>query len=106
LKVVRSKAEAIFCRYPGVRKAYLFGSVLRPGAMRFDSDLDIAIEGDLKAGEYFALWRDLEDALEGWPVELVILDENVPFAKRVIETGELLYERTDTDAESGHSSRS
>ena len=45
LKSVLAKAPAIVVKYPGVKSAYLFGSILRPGAFRPDSDIDIAIEG-------------------------------------------------------------
>ena len=80
----------------------MFGSVLRPGAMRLTSDIDIAIEGRLSAKDYFALWRQLEHAAAGWPIELVELDKDLHFAARVRETGELIYEHTDSDAQSRH----
>jgi predicted nucleotidyltransferase len=61
LQAVRDKAPAILAAYPSVRRAYLFGSVTRPGAFRPTSDIDIALEGTT-AAEYFAVWRDLERA--------------------------------------------
>ena len=102
LRTVRAAARSIFPCFPGVRRAYLFGSLARPGAMRPTSDIDIAIEGRLSAEEYFALWRRLERAVAGWPIELVELDKDLHFATRVLERGELIYERSDSDAEGGH----
>lgn len=102
LRAVRTATRSILPYFPGVRRAYLFGSVLRPGAMRPTSDIDIAIEGRLSAEDYFALWRQLEHAAMGWPIELVELDRDLHFAARVRETGELIYGRPDSDAESGH----
>ena len=40
----RAAARSILPRFPQVRRAYLFGSVVRPGMMRRDSDIDIAVE--------------------------------------------------------------
>ena len=102
LRTVRAAVRSILPCFPGVRRAYLFGSVVRPGAMRPTSDIDIAIEGSLNAEEYFALWRRLEQAVAGWPIELVELDKDLHFATRVFEKGELIYERSDSDAEGGH----
>ena len=102
LQALRAAAYSILPRFPGVRRAYLFGSVVRPGAMRSTSDIDIAIEGRLSAEEYFSLWRQLEHAVGGWPIELVELDKDLHFATRVLERGELIYERPDSDAEGGH----
>jgi predicted nucleotidyltransferase len=65
-QAARAAVRAVMPYFPSVAKAYLFGSVTRPGAMRRDSDIDIAIEGHLTAEEYFALWRDLERAMPGW----------------------------------------
>jgi len=87
-------------RFPGVERAYVFGSVLRPGAMHAGSDIDIALEGRLSAEEYFALWRALESELSEWTVDLVELDQEVRFADRVREQGALIYERSDSDVES------
>lgn len=73
LRSVRVAARSVLSRFPCVRRAYLFGSVLRPGDMRSTSDVDVAVEGSLKAEDYFALWRELERAAEGWLIDLVEL---------------------------------
>lgn len=106
LSAIRAAAYAVFQRFPGVRRAYVFGSALRPGAMRLDSDIDIAIEGALSAEEYFALWRELERAAGDWAIDLVELDRGVRFADRVREEGMLIYERSDSDVEGGDRRRS
>jgi len=102
LKALREAARSVLPRFPGVRRAYLFGSVLRPGVLRSTSDIDVAIEGTLSAEEYFALWRELERAAAGWPVDLVELDRDLRFAAHVRERGELVYGRPDSDTESRH----
>jgi predicted nucleotidyltransferase len=107
LQAVRAAARSVLPRFPGVRRAYLFGSVLRPGAMRSASYVDLAVEGNLNAEDYFALWRELERATGGWPVDLVELDRELRFAAHVRERGELVYactersrsERSDSDVE-------
>ena len=103
LKALRSAAPSVLPRFPGVRQAYLFGSVLRPGALRGTSDIDVAIEGALNAKEYFALWRELERAVAGWTIDLVELERDLHFAARVRERGELIYGHPGSDPESGHS---
>lgn len=102
LEALRSAACSVLPRFPGVQRAYLFGSVLRPGALRSTSDIDLAVEGRLSAEEYFALWRELERAAVGWPIDLVEMDRDLRFAARVREQGELIYGGPDTNAESGH----
>ncbi len=69
LQAVRSVAPAIIAKYPTVTATYLFGSILRPGAFQTNSDIDIAIEGG-SAEDYFALWRELEEVLPDWFIDL------------------------------------
>jgi predicted nucleotidyltransferase len=102
LKTLRVAAHSVLPRFPRVRRAYLFGSVLRPGALRSTSDVDVAFEGDLNAEEYFALWRALERAAPDWVIDLVDLSRDVRFADLIRERGELVYGRPDSDAESEH----
>lgn len=99
---VRAAAASVFPRYPAVRRAYLFGSAVRPGALRMTSDVDIAIEGVLDAETYFAVWRALEMMVGEWPLDVVELWKDLRFASRVREHGELIYERPDSDFESGY----
>ena len=92
LQAVQDKAPAILATYPSVQRAYLFGSVTRPGAFHPASDIDVALEGTT-AAEYFAVWRDLEYALPDWTVDARETIDPSPFADRVRETGVLIYER-------------
>ena len=98
----RCAVRALLPRFPGVQRAYLFGSVLHPGGWRATSDVDIAIEGKLDAREYLALWRELERAAPDWLIDLVELGQDLRFAERVRERGELIYGDSDSDVESGH----
>lgn len=92
LQAVRDKSPAILAAYPSVRRAYLFGSVARPGAFRPASDIDIALEGTT-AAEYFAVWQDLERALPGWMVDVREITDASPFADLIRKTGRSIYER-------------
>ena len=99
---VRAAVQRVLPRFPAIRRAYIFGSVLRPGAMRATSDVDIALEGELDAETYFAVWRELEKTAEGWEIEVIELGPDLRFAASVRERGEWVYERTDPNVESGH----
>jgi predicted nucleotidyltransferase len=90
--------KAILPHHGKVRRAYLFGSVVRSGAFRIDSDVDIAVEG-IEAADYFALWRDLEEAMPDWPVDLRDFVPNTNFAERVQRSGQLVYECNKASAE-------
>ena len=101
LQAVRTAAPSVLASFPQVWRAYVFGSVVRPGAMfRSDSDIDVAVEGDLSAEVYFALWRELERAIPGGATEVVELGQDPRFAERVRQTGEVIYERPDSHSES------
>jgi len=92
---------AILQSVPGhsaVRRAYLFGSVTRPGAFRLDSDVDVAVEG-IGVAEYFDLWRDLEQAAPEWTIDLRDVTRPSLFAERVRATGQLIYERNDAGSQ-------
>ncbi|MFQ5859918.1 MAG: nucleotidyltransferase domain-containing protein [Anaerolineae bacterium] len=101
-QAVRTAAAAILPRFPQVRRAYLFGSTLH--ALRTTSDVDIAVEGELSAEEYFALWRELDRAVPDWLIDLVELGRDLHFADRVRMEGEVIYERSGSDAEGGYQS--
>lgn len=67
-----------------IRRAYVFGSVCRPGCFTPDSDVDIAIE-PLDPESFFAAMSAFALAL-GREVDLVELDQ-CHFAHRVREEG-------------------
>jgi predicted nucleotidyltransferase len=103
---LRAAVSSVAPSYAQVGRAFLFGSVTRPGGLGADSDLDVAVEGMLSAEEIFALWRDLEHAADSGPIDLVELDQrDVHFAQRIRETGELIYERKTPDSPGGHPGR-
>jgi len=69
----------------------LFGSMTRD---RFDaeSDIDLAVEG-LPAATYFAILSEANQMSSRW-VDLKLWEDLEPyFQSRVLETGEVLYER-------------
>ncbi len=75
--------------FPAIRAVYLFGSVLRPGHFRPDSDVDVAVDcDDIEVETPF--WRTLEERLE----RNVDLRPRLGAVARAVETsGELCYER-------------
>ncbi|HEY89136.1 MAG TPA: nucleotidyltransferase domain-containing protein [Thermoflexia bacterium] len=93
LRAVYREVPAILARWPSIQRAYLFGSVLSPGAFRQASDIDIAVEG-VTASEYFAIWRALETALPDWVIDCrdITADTDSHFATSVRGTGKLIYE--------------
>jgi predicted nucleotidyltransferase len=97
LQAVQEKALEIIAHSPSVRRAYLFGSLTRPGAFHHASDIDVAVEGTT-AQDYFALWKALEEALPDWVVDLRDVTSPSPFSDLVRRTGVLIYERTDSTA--------
>ena len=95
---VAERVTAALRRLPGVRRVFLYGS---PVYRHFheQSDIDIAVEG-VKAADYFALWRDLEEAMPEWAVDLRDLVPGSEFGQRVRAKGLLIYERENTGTES------
>jgi predicted nucleotidyltransferase len=92
LRRVREAILQLAQRYPGVRRVYLFGSLVQPGRFRPDSDIDIAVECDTIETESI-FWRALERELKR--------DVDVrPLVGAIVETvadsGEQVYERQDT----------
>jgi len=83
----------ILVHYPSIRRVYLFGSVLTPGAFKDSSDIDVGIEGADMA-LCFDIWRDLEQAAPTWRFDVRPLEPEDPFSKRVRQRGELIYDRT------------
>jgi predicted nucleotidyltransferase len=97
LESIRQEAPAILSCWPSVHRAYLFGSITRPGAFHKKSDVDIAVEG-VTAEEYLALWRALERALPDWAIDLRDITAASTFADLVRRTGVLIYAREHTFA--------
>ena len=92
LKEVQQAVCTVASRYPVLCRVYLFGSVIRPGAFRPDSDIDVAVDG-LDMGACFDLWRDLERAMPGWTLDVRALSDADSFSERVRQRGILVYER-------------
>lgn len=95
-QAVREAIYTVAPRYPTVWRVYLFGSVIRPGAFGADSDVDVGIEGANMA-LCFDIWRDLEQAVSEWNLDVRSLDNQDAFARRIRQKGELVYERSVTN---------
>jgi predicted nucleotidyltransferase len=103
LAIVRATLPMLMTEWPAVHRAYLFGSITREGAFHAKSDIDIAIEGEINAETYFALWHALERTLPDWAIDLRDISTHSRFADLVRQYGELIYEQEDTIAASGDS---
>lgn len=103
LEAVSKEAPPLMAERPAVHRAYLFGSITREGAFHAASDIDIAIEGEIDAETYFALWHAIERALPDWAIDLRDISTHSRFADLVRQYGELIYEQKDTIAASGDS---
>lgn len=91
-RVVSEAICRVLPRYPTVQRAYLFGSVTRPGAFRPGSDIDVGIEGANMA-LCFDIWRDLEKNIPKWLLDVRPLNDDDLFAERIRQKGELVYVR-------------
>ena len=84
-------------RYPGVQRAYLFGSVIRPGAFTARSDVDVGLEGADMA-VCLDIWHAAEAMVADWSLDLRPLNDG-PFAQRIRQKGELVYGRPSQGAQ-------
>jgi predicted nucleotidyltransferase len=73
--------------FVGVRRVFLFGSLVNPGRFRQDSDIDVAVECD-SVETKSAFWRALEREL-GRPVDVRPLTGRI--ADVVVAEGEQVY---------------
>ncbi len=82
LSRLRSLLEKIL---PG-REVWVFGSVIRPGAFRESSDVDLALREEPAEISSYRLQSLLEEGL-GRPVDVVLLPES-RFAETIIREGQ------------------
>ena len=89
LEQARAAIRELAPRFPAIRAAYLFGSVLQPGHFLPTSDVDVAVDcDDIRVETPF--WRELEENLE----RNVDLRPRLGVVAHAVETsGERCYER-------------
>lgn len=75
----------------GFSKAYIFGSVVKNGKFRYESDIDVAVF-DLKNEDFFQLMADLSNSLEH-DVDLYQMEEVDEHLRKTIEETGLLWIR-------------
>ena len=80
------RAAAVL-REMGAREVYLFGSAAR-GKLRPGSDVDLAVSG-LPRGLFFRAMSKAADVVD-CPLDLIDLDQDVPFTRYLKEEGELV----------------
>lgn len=96
LPVVKQAVRKVMPMYPTVQRVYLFGSLIRPGAFRTDSDIDLGIEG-VNMADCFDIWRDLEQIVTDWNFDVRPLEADDLFSERVRTKGVLIYECSTTN---------
>jgi len=84
------KNEAGTFKKYNVHRAYLYGSI-RNGNIHADSDVDIAVEGDMDFSDILKMHTDLSKTLDR-TVDVRQLEE-LPFSAKVKEKGLVIYER-------------
>jgi uncharacterized protein len=80
-------AAADLLRSLGATHVYVFGSATK-GALRPDSDIDMAVSG-LPSKIYFSAISRVSDLL-GRPIDLVDLDDSRPLVRHLLGSGELV----------------
>lgn len=97
-----SRAVAEVAPRFSVDRIYLYGSVLT-GRWHADSDVDLAVEGDLSFTDLLGLWAELDSRLErGVDVRDLA---RLPFAERVRAEGVVVYEREALDSHQSNRGR-
>ena len=92
LTASKQAIQAVLPRYSTIQRAYLFGSITRPGIFADHSDVDVAVD-DASPEEYWAAWRDLDRATPGLQIDFRVLADDPSFGKLVQRNGILVYER-------------
>ena len=87
LQRTRQAVSRLVVEHLGVRRVVLFGSLVKPGRFRPDSDIDVAVECDTVESET-AFWRALEREL-GRDVDVRPLTDTI--AEIVAYEGEQIY---------------
>ncbi|MBI3949197.1 MAG: nucleotidyltransferase domain-containing protein [Acidobacteria bacterium] len=78
-------------RFSGVRRLYLFGSVLVPGQFYFEtSDVDVGVVGTLGV-EFFKLGAALDQHFDR-TVDLIDIDPTTPFGQLILTRGVCIYD--------------
>jgi predicted nucleotidyltransferase len=80
-------AAAHLLRTLGAAQVFVFGSATK-GALRPDSDIDMAVSG-LPSKIYFSAISKVSELL-GRPVDLVDLDDSTPLVRHLLTSGELV----------------
>ena len=88
-KAALTRAEPVFESF-GVQRAVLFGSAAA-GKSAARSDIDLLV-WSLSAADYWPFKRAVEEAT-GYSCDLHTQDDDPIFVKKVLERGEVVYER-------------
>lgn len=91
-KAIAAHCAELLAETYGVRRVWLFGSLLSPESARVDADIDLAVEG-LAPARYFAalasLYRHLPPGME---LDLVAMETAQPALRQhILEKGLLIH---------------
>lgn len=95
-KIQIEKIQTIFSKYLEVENAILFGSRAK-GNFRKNSDIDIALKGDISLSIRNKIFNDLEELNLYCDVDLVVFDkiDNQELIKHIERVGISLFNRND-----------
>ena len=84
-----NNAKPVFQKY-NIQKVILFGSVQK-GSVNSGSDIDL-LAIHLSGNDYWKCRHDLEE-IAGYPVDLYTQSDDPVFVKKIMERGEVIYEK-------------
>ena len=89
LQRIRAVVLRLAPHYPGVHQVILFGSLIKAGQFRSNSDIDVAVECDTLEEES-AFWHALEQAMDR---DIDVRSVTGTVAEIVAREGEMVYGR-------------
>lgn len=92
LETLRNSAPRFVRRFPDVTKIVVFGSVVRPGYFREQSDVDLCVAG-LPNAEYWQARLWLERCLGTERIDLVRLEDAREGMRPFVERGIVIYDK-------------
>lgn len=84
----------VFSRHPAVQRVALFGSRAK-GSARHNSDIDLAIWGNLKRSELLLLQQELEQLPLPWNIDLLLYEQinDAPLREHIDRLAVTLFQR-------------
>lgn len=98
IKEIAQRYSEVLRKYMNLKSLFLFGSTVRRGEFREDSDIDIAVISDDFSGnliedtfKLMKLRRNIDTRIEPHPFTVSEFAEDNPFVNEIINTGIKIY---------------